>query len=598
MKQTNLDGHTLRPYAVVGASAALHAQSSTASADALYLTEPGDSTAISVNDIHQGQLGDCYLLSSIGELALNDPSAISNMITANANGTETVTLYGSSSGSLPGWNTTAFKTVNVTVTNDFLSSGVNSTPGQDVVNGQQEIWVQVLEKAVATLGGGYGSIANGGNPALAMEAITGQAATPTQPAALSAQTLQSDAAAGDMLVFDTGNTSSDNLVGDHAYMFDGLTTVSGVAEVQRLNPWGTYEPGLIPVSHLASDFVEVDVGHAPKPTPTPVPGPPPPVPTPVTIAGLTSTQAITDEATLRPFAHLSLTGAAAGTTQTATVTFSAATGSLSQLGTGSYNAATGTYTVTGSLAAVTTALDNLLFTPTAHQVAPKSSETTTLSVAVGSSHATTTVIATAVTDPLNVTGAAASLATSDTAALRPYASLAIVEPDAGQTLTASVSLTAAANGALSDTSGGTVTAGAYTVSGSVASVTAALQKLTFTPLAHQVAAGKSVATSFTLKLSDTAGASTTGTTRIVATGTAPSSSSDHISASGQSASAMSFISQLAGKVSVMPVHAMFSAASLQPAAIPAAHLQTIPMGASPLVLHALFNDHGILQKVN
>ena len=37
-------------------------------------------------------------ISSIGELALNHPAAITNMIHVNANGTETVTLYTAANG--------------------------------------------------------------------------------------------------------------------------------------------------------------------------------------------------------------------------------------------------------------------------------------------------------------------------------------------------------------------------------------------------------------------------------------------------------------------------------------------------------------------
>ena len=67
----------------------------------LYLTETGQNTLINVADINQGQLGDCFLLSSMGEEALFHPSAISNMIHDNGNGTETVTLYVDKNGWLP-----------------------------------------------------------------------------------------------------------------------------------------------------------------------------------------------------------------------------------------------------------------------------------------------------------------------------------------------------------------------------------------------------------------------------------------------------------------------------------------------------------------
>src|SRR5262249_36786814 len=134
-------------------------------AQVLYLQEPGDLGAISVTDINQGQMGDCYLLTSIGELALCHPSWITQMIRANADGTETVTLYRASNGSLPNVGTTAYAPVSINVTNTFPSNSVNNGANQDVYNGQKEIWVQVLEKAMATLYGGYNGIANGGIPA-------------------------------------------------------------------------------------------------------------------------------------------------------------------------------------------------------------------------------------------------------------------------------------------------------------------------------------------------------------------------------------------------------------------------------------------------
>jgi hypothetical protein len=240
----------------------IYASATSSSSFALYLTESGDTTAINVNDIHQGSIGDCFLLSPMGELALWDPSFIQGMIHANSNGTETVTLYmphGNGHGGI------AFQAMSVTVTNSFPGYSVDNGATQDVVNGIKEIWPQVLEKAVATLEGGYAAIANGGSPVTAMEILTGKAATWYSTSAFSLNTLTGDIKAGDLIVMDTTNSSSlpYGLVGNHAYMFESLTLVSGVQEVQLGNPWGSsYNPLLIPFAKLAAaGIVEIDVGH-------------------------------------------------------------------------------------------------------------------------------------------------------------------------------------------------------------------------------------------------------------------------------------------------------------------------------------------------
>jgi hypothetical protein len=232
---------------------------------ALYIEQPGATTAISLADLHQDGLGDCFLISSIGELALTDPSAIQNMIKQNGDGTETVTLHTEANGKLPvpGY-VGAFKTVTETVTNVFASNSVNSGSGQDVYNGIKETWPQVLEKAVAQLDGGYAAIANGGYPFVAMEELAGVQATwlylPQQSLSLTA--LQSYVKAGDMLTFDTiSNPTGYNLVGGHSYMFEGLSTAGGTPTITLGNPWGTDQPAAIPLSKLASDFIQVDIGH-------------------------------------------------------------------------------------------------------------------------------------------------------------------------------------------------------------------------------------------------------------------------------------------------------------------------------------------------
>jgi hypothetical protein len=229
----------------------------------LYLTEAGDANAISLDDIHQGQIGDCFLLSSIGEIAMLKPGFISSMIHAGANGTETVTLYEGTNGRPVTSITNALKAVSETVTNVFPTYAVNNGAGQDVQGNLKEIWPQVLEKAVATLGGGYASIAYGGSPVLAMETLTGHAASYMSPASLSLATLQGFIAAGDLIVMDTlpKGFLPDGLVNNHAYMFESVSGSGASATVHLANPWGFDQPAPVLLSQLSRGFAEVDVGH-------------------------------------------------------------------------------------------------------------------------------------------------------------------------------------------------------------------------------------------------------------------------------------------------------------------------------------------------
>jgi hypothetical protein len=235
-----------------------HNSSTSTPGMSLYLTESGDTTAISVNDIHQGQIGDCFLLSPMGEMALWDPSYIQSMIHTNPNGTETVTLYTPYYGA----HGLAFRQTAVTVTNSFPTYSVNNGATQDVVSGIKEIWAQVVEKAVAMLGGSYAAIANGGSPVTAMEELTGKPASWYSTNSFSLGMLTADIKAGDLIVMDTANSSSlpYGLVGNHAYMFEGIDTNN---QVKLGNPWGSsYNPQLIPFTQLAAaGIVEIDVGH-------------------------------------------------------------------------------------------------------------------------------------------------------------------------------------------------------------------------------------------------------------------------------------------------------------------------------------------------
>src|ERR1700722_7062621 len=118
----------------------------------------------SMSDINQGDLGDCYLLSSLAEVAGQNSSLISSMITSNGNGTYGVRFYEN--------GVADYVTVNSSVTNQF-----NTGP---------DLWGSLVEKAYCELqagglvtggftnsGNSFTTIGNGGTAEYALEEITG-----------------------------------------------------------------------------------------------------------------------------------------------------------------------------------------------------------------------------------------------------------------------------------------------------------------------------------------------------------------------------------------------------------------------------------------
>jgi uncharacterized repeat protein (TIGR03803 family) len=125
---------------------------------------------------------------------------------------------------------------------------------------------------------------------------------------------------------------------------------------------------------------------------------------------------------------------------------------------------------------------------------------------------------------LTITGTAAGQAVTDQATHSPFSKVTVADGNSGQIETVTVTLSAAANGTLSNMAGGAYDAvhGIYTITGAPATVTTALDGLVFTPTIHQVAAGQTVTTSFTINVTDAAGLTTSdSSTSVVTTATPP-----------------------------------------------------------------------------
>ena len=225
---------------------------------------------VAVTDIHQQQIGDCYLLSSVGEIAKIDPSIIKKMVKDNKDGTYTVTLHQHKTGAGYYWGKLfgdEFEEVPVTVDGNFAGGTANSQPGDDKVGSQKEIWVQVVEKAYAKLHGGYDKI-QGGDPSAAMETLTGKEATTVGTSKVSLDDLKKDIASKKPVVMSTPGDSKKGempfkMHANHAYMVkEILTGPDGKVMVQLRNPWGHDDPEPIPFDQLGKVISDVSVGSS------------------------------------------------------------------------------------------------------------------------------------------------------------------------------------------------------------------------------------------------------------------------------------------------------------------------------------------------
>ncbi len=205
-----------------------------------------------VTDIEQGDLGDCYFLSSLGAIAGKDPQAIESMIQSNGNGIYTVRFY---DGKAPDY---------VTVNSEFPVNSsdllVYADYGLSAASPENVLWPAIIEKAYAQLSAegwsrayaaasqdptwwnqnNYRSLALG-NPGYSMHQITGlpidRSQITTPPSSTQMQTLISDLSAGDPITLSTTGRQSlrHNIVQDHVYML--LSYDAKTKQFDILNPY-------------------------------------------------------------------------------------------------------------------------------------------------------------------------------------------------------------------------------------------------------------------------------------------------------------------------------------------------------------------------
>jgi len=223
-----------------------------------FIQGAGDANVVDWNDIDQGNLADCFVMSSLGEVAKANPQLIQNAIKDNGDGTYTVRFYEKKGDGPFGWFGHHYDPVDIKVTPDLPMNGGSpvyaGTADRD--GAQQELWPALMEKAYAQWKGGYSAIGNGGNPGDVMAAITGKDSTEKSGKDVTLEQLNQALSGGQAVTAGTfsngtGKQPYDNgtLSTWHVYMVTGVDMSSGTVTLR--NPWS---PNLPDTNLSIADF--------------------------------------------------------------------------------------------------------------------------------------------------------------------------------------------------------------------------------------------------------------------------------------------------------------------------------------------------------
>jgi hypothetical protein len=221
----------------------------------------------STADEHQGELGDCYFISSLGAIANSNPAAIQNMIINNGDGTYTVRFYtgtygGSynSDGSYSGGFTNNAGTADYVTVDGLLpvtSNGMLCYADYCAsdTNTANPLWIPLLEKAYAQWNetgkegrngtNSYDAIAGGWMDTVDAQVLGHNAndyslTSSTQQAMINALTANQAVTIGTDTSSNNGDTLSYGLYGCHAYAVTGYNKSAGTFTLY--NPWGFDQP--------------------------------------------------------------------------------------------------------------------------------------------------------------------------------------------------------------------------------------------------------------------------------------------------------------------------------------------------------------------
>ncbi|MCE5266809.1 MAG: hypothetical protein LLG00_02855 [Planctomycetaceae bacterium] len=230
----------------------------TATAGTLYSTS-GPSHA----NEKQGDLGDCYLLSSLGSIADSSQAAIKNMIIDNGDGTWTVRFY---------YNGAAdYVTVNSQLPVDSRGNLVFDGYGASSASTSNVLWLELIEKAYAQWNetGRTGRSSNSNSYISIEGGWMGDVYAQTLNCADTSYSLRTSSAqqamvaalsAGKPVTIGTvtSPSSSTGLYGNHAYNVLSYDSTAGLFTLY--NPWGSNQPAKLTWSQLVANCSAFAIG--------------------------------------------------------------------------------------------------------------------------------------------------------------------------------------------------------------------------------------------------------------------------------------------------------------------------------------------------
>lgn len=218
--------------------------------------------SISVSDVKQGFVGDCYFLAGLAATALRASSTIGSMFIDNGDNTYTVRFYNN--------GVADFVTVDRYLPTDSSGTFVYANMGGSYNNSSNELWVALAEKAYAQLNesgwigqdntNSYEGISSG-YISDAFAQITGRSSSLGNTLDF---TLITNAVNSGKLVGLATNSSgvASNIVPNHAYVVTGYN--SSTQKFSLFNPWGVnggydgrnFKPGTIELtwSEITANF--------------------------------------------------------------------------------------------------------------------------------------------------------------------------------------------------------------------------------------------------------------------------------------------------------------------------------------------------------